>query len=139
MKQIESTKAPINPKSMPVLNNVLSEDFIVATFENGLYLLEKAQTPLLDKYAMYGTTGHAFFGRLYFDVDHYFKELNVDQTIDRIIEIEKWFWSGENCDNSKKTFELLDKIKEEDKKIKSKKIINYREHKGNESFRVVAF
>ena len=102
MKKIESTKAPIAHESMPVLNNVLSEDFIVATFENGLYLLEKAQTPLLDKYAMYGSTGHSFYGRLYFDVDHYFKELNIDQTIDRIIEVEDWLWKGDNCENSKK-------------------------------------
>ena len=129
-----------NQETATVGNIMLSEDFIVATFENGLYLLEKANTPLLDKYAMYGeTSGHAFFGRLYFDVDHYFKELNTDQTIDRIIEVENWVWKGENCGNSKKTFALLEKIKEEDKMVKSKKVINYRDYKGSECFKVVGF
>lgn len=138
MKNSNSNVQPTS-ESLPIGNNMLSEDFIIATFENGLFLLEKAETPLLDKYGMYGTSGHAFFGRLHFDVDHYFKELNIDQTIDRIIEVENWLWKGYNCDNSKKTFALLEKIKEEDKMVKSKKTINYREYNGSKSFKVVGF
>ena len=131
--KIENSNDQPTSESLTIGNNMLSEDFVIGRWRGNVYLLEKCQTPLLDKYGIYE------IGRLYFDCSHYFQELNIDATIDRIIEVEKWYWKGDNCKNSKKTFALLDKIKKEDVMVKCKRKINYFEYEGNDVFRVVGF
>lgn len=108
--------------------------FILGLYKKDIWILEKVETPLLNKYAIYENF------HLYFDVGHYFEKLDRDRTIDNIIKKERWLWRGDSCINSKKTFALLAKIEKEDLKIKQAIKINYHETTNNpETFKVGFF
>jgi hypothetical protein len=118
-------KSDINSEgnnAKPLLTDVV---FVIGIYKNEIWLVEKIETPYIDKYA-----GYAYDCLLQVDIKHYFEELDTGKAIDSIIQKDALYWNMErygegNCPNEIETYRILELIKKEDKLLKAAKKIRY--------------